>query len=156
MRREVAKWIRVLRPRVVVTHWIRSRHPDHRVAAELAHEASFLSGLKNFDAPGSPHRPEKVVHATAFREDAPQPSFVVDISDQLERRHRALQAYESQFAGNIAAGEVLPGEDRGLLDQVTAQLAHYGSLIRRNYGEPFWTRETMEVDSLASLGVSTF
>ena len=34
--------------------------------------------------------------------------------------------------------------------------AHYGSLIRTRYGEPFYTVETMRVDDVASLEVSSF
>ena len=44
--------IRELRPRVIVTHWREGRHPDHRVAAQLAYDASFLSALKHYNAPG--------------------------------------------------------------------------------------------------------
>ena len=39
---------------------------------------------------------------------------------------------------------------------VTHQAAHYGSLIRARYGEPFFTEETMQVDDVTSLGVATF
>jgi LmbE family N-acetylglucosaminyl deacetylase len=42
-RETVAALIRELRPRIVVTHWREGRHPDRRVTAELAHDASFLS-----------------------------------------------------------------------------------------------------------------
>jgi len=34
--------------------------------------------------------------------------------------------------------------------------AHYGSLLRVQYGEPFYTDETMHVDDVTTLGVSTF
>ena len=68
--------IRELRPRVIVTHWQEGRHPDHRVAARLVYDAAFLSALKNYDAPGNAHRPDKVAHCLLFREDAPRPSFV--------------------------------------------------------------------------------
>ncbi|MEX0980242.1 MAG: PIG-L family deacetylase, partial [Gemmatimonadota bacterium] len=76
-RRVVVALIRELRPRIVVTHWTRGRHPDHRVAAELVYDSAFLAGLRNYDAPGDPHRPLKIVHATTFREDAGKPTFVV-------------------------------------------------------------------------------
>ena len=39
---------------------------------------------------------------------------------------------------------------------VLAIAAHYGSLIRCRYGEPFYTTETMRVDDVATLEVSTF
>ena len=148
--------IRKLRPRVIVTHWREGRHPDHRIAAQLAYDASFLSALKNYDAPGDAHRPDKVVYCLLFREDAPAPSFVVDITDHIETKMAALACFESQFSGKTAAGEVFGAGDRPLEDQIRAQCAHYGSRIHCAYGEPFWTRETVALESLASDRVSTF
>ena len=148
--------IRELRPRVIVTHWREGRHPDHRVAAQLAYDASFLSALKNYDAPGDPHQPEKVVHCLLFREDAPPPSFVVDITDHIDTKMAALACFESQFSGKTAAGEVFGAGDRPLEDQIRVQCAHHGSRIRCAYGEPFWTRETVALESLVSYRVSTF
>ena len=36
---------------------------------------------------------------------------------------------------------------------IATQNAHYGSLIRARYGEPFFTHETMEVDDVVKLSV---
>jgi bacillithiol biosynthesis deacetylase BshB1 len=155
-RRVLAELIRELRPRVVITHWREGRHPDHRVAAQLAHDACFLAGLTNFDAVGTRHRPSKLVHATAFREDAGPPTFVVDISAQMTRKLEALAAYESQFQGLTQAGEVFPGGERLLPDQITALCATYGSLIRAAFGEPFRTRETLAWETLGTLPVASF
>jgi bacillithiol biosynthesis deacetylase BshB1 len=155
-RRVVAGLLRELRPRIVVTHWLEGRHPDHRAAGRLVRDACFLAGLKNFPASGERHRPLKVVHATAFREDADPPSFVVDVSQDVETKLRAVAAYESQFQGLTQAGEVYPGGDRGLPDQIRAALARYGSLIRVAYGEPFRTTETLAWPTLGTLDVATF
>jgi N-acetylglucosamine malate deacetylase 1 len=156
-RRTLAGWIRVLRPRVVVTHWLEGRHPDHGAAARLVTSASFLAGLRRLELPAAPFRPERIVHALAFREDAPPPSFVVDVTDTLERKMTALACFPSQFLGARGAGEVYPGGDRPLEDQIRAHLAVWGSRIRRPYGEPFWVRETRALDSLGALEwVSTF
>ena len=155
-RRVVAQYIRELRPRVVITHWLQGRHPDHRAAAELVYDASYLAGLKNFPAPGVPFRPLKVVHALSFREEPRKPTFVVDITEQFERKLKAIAAYGSQFGDAVQAGEVFPGGGRALEDQIRAHAARAGSLIRTEYGEPFWTRETVEAQSLGSLSVSTF
>jgi len=155
-RRRVAAIIRELRPRVVVTHWREGRHPDHRVAAQLVWDACFLSGLKNFDAAGEPHRPDKFVHATAFREDADPPTFVVDVSEQVDRKIAAIMAYESQFEGATQAGEIYPGGVRPLLEQARAGMAKDGSRIRVAYGEPFRTKETLAWDTLGTLPVASF
>lgn len=155
-RRAVVGVLRELRPRVLILPWIRGRHPDHRVAAELGYDAAYLAGLRRLDAPGEPHRPHKVVHALAFREDAVRPTFVVDITDAMERKLEALACFASQFEGVRGIGEVFPGGDRPLPEQVRVQCARYGSLIRCAYGEPFWSRETMRVDDIAAVEVSTF
>lgn len=152
----VAKLLRRLRPRVVITHWKFGRHRDHRVASELVRDACFLSGLLKLDVPGEPHRPHKLVYATAFREDASPPDFVIDITEQMDLKLDAISEYVSQFDQTIQAGEVFPGGDRDLFAQIRAKTAHYGSLIRTPYGEPYRTDETFEVDELSDLGVSTF
>ena len=155
-RMAVVALLRELRPRVVVTHWKVGRHPDHRIACELVRDACFLSALRRLDAPGEPFRPVKLVYATAFREDADPPSFVVDVTAHLDVKLRAVEAYASQFAGKAQAGEVFPGGDRPLSDQIRAQCAAYGSRIRVAYGEPFRVDEALEVNTLAALGVSSF
>lgn len=155
-RNVLASHLRELRPRVVVTHWKAGRHRDHRVAAELVRDACFLSGLKKLDVEGEPFRPHKLVYATAFREDAEPPDFVVDVTAQIERKLDVIAAYASQFAGATAAGEVYPAGDTPLLDQIRAKLAHYGSMIRVAYGEPYRVDEALEVVEISELGVSTF
>ncbi|MBX6332797.1 MAG: bacillithiol biosynthesis deacetylase BshB1, partial [Gemmatimonadaceae bacterium] len=102
-----------------------------------------------------PHRPRKVVHCITYREDPVKPTFVVDISDVFEQKLEAIRAYASQFTGVVQAGEVYPNGEP-LLEIVRHQAAHYGSLIRTRYGEPFFTTETMRVDDIAQLEVSTF
>lgn len=152
----VARVLRELRPRVVVTHWRVGRHRDHRLASEIVRDACFLSALRKLEVAGEPFRPHKLVYATAFREDADPPSFVVDVTATLDRKIQALEAYASQFTDKTQAGEVFPGGDRPLLEQIRARAAADGSRIRVGYGEPFRVDEAMAVETLADLGVSTF
>jgi N-acetylglucosamine malate deacetylase 1 len=155
-RHVVAGHLRALRPRVVVTHWSVGRHRDHRIASGLVRDACYLSGLRKLDVEGAPFRPFKLVYATTFRADAEPPDFVVDVTGQIDRKLEALAAYGSQFEGAKGLGEVYPGGDRPILEQVRAQMAHYGSLIRVAYGEPFRVDEPFGVDDLSALAVSTF
>ena len=155
-RHVVAEMIRAMRPRTIVTHWTRGRHPDHRAAAELARDASFLSGLRNLPIEGAPHRPQKIVYALSFREDPVKPTFAVDITDQMDRKIEALSAYGTQFHGKSGMGEVFPAGDRPFFEQIRSVHAAYGSLIRCRHAEIFWTEETVEKETLGDLGVSTF
>jgi LmbE family N-acetylglucosaminyl deacetylase len=148
--------IRRLRPRVVIAPAPRGRHPDHRRTTELVRDACFLAGLRKY-APGEhdAFRPFKLLHVITYREDYTKPTFVVDISAQFERKLEAIKVYGSQFDGLTQAGEVYPNGEP-LYDIVRHHAAHYGSLIRTQYGEPFLTDETMEVRDVTSLGVATF
>ena len=153
-RRVVVEQIRYFRPRVVILPFPVARHPDHRVASELGRDACFLSGLARYGAEGAPHRPHKILYALAYREDPVKPTFVVNITDQFARKLAAIRCYASQFEGVKAAGEIFPtGQD--LYSLVEIQNAHYGSLIRCRYGEPFYTEETMRVDDVVGLEVQS-
>ena len=153
-RRVVVEQIRHFRPRVVILPFPVGRHPDHRLASELSRDACFLAGLAKYDAPGVPHRPHKILYALAYREDPVKPTFVVDISAQMERKMAAIRCYSSQFDGAKNAGEIFPtGQD--LYSLVETQNAHYGSLIRTRYGEPYFTHETMRVDDVVALEVQS-
>jgi bacillithiol biosynthesis deacetylase BshB1 len=93
----IAGYIRAFRPRVVILPFTAGRHPDHRVASQLAYDACFLAGLARYDAAGEPHRPHKLLYALTYREDAVKPSFVVDITDFMETKMEAVRCYHSQF-----------------------------------------------------------
>ena len=155
-RKQIVAIIRRTRPRVVILPYSVGRHPDHRIASELGRDACYLAGLAKY-APGKgveAHRPYKLLYALAYREDPVKPTFVVDISDVFDLKMEAIRCYASQFTGAKAAGEIHPtGQD--LYELIRVQSAHYGSLIRRRYGEPFYTAETLEVDDVLKLGVQS-
>ena len=153
-RRVVVEWIRRFRPRTVILPFPVGRHPDHRIASELGRDACYLAGLKRYDAPGRPHRPHKILYALAYREDPVKPTFVVDISRAFAAKMRAIRCFKSQFEGVGSAGEIFP-TGQHLFDLIETQSAHYGSLIRARYGEPFFTHETIAVDDVVALGVQS-
>jgi bacillithiol biosynthesis deacetylase BshB1 len=155
-RERLVRLVRELRPRAVILPFPVGRHPDHRIASELGRDACYLAGLAKYaPSPGvEPYRPFKLLYALAYREDPVKPSFVVDISDSFEAKMTAIRCYASQFDGARAAGEIFPtGQD--LYELIRVQSAHYGSLIRTAYGEPYFTHETVRVDDVLQLGVSS-
>ena len=153
-RRAIVEHVRYFAPRVVILPFPVGRHPDHRIASELGRDACYLAGLARYDAAGAPHRPSKLLYALSYREDPVKPTFVVDISGQFDRKLAAIRCYASQFDGAKAAGEIFPtGQD--LYSLIETQNAHYGSLIRKRYGEPFFTHETLEVEDVVQLGVQS-
>ena len=154
-RARLAVAIRQFAPIVVIAPSIRGKHPDHTMSSQLIRDACFAAGLKKVEPQVPPHRPRKVVHCLAYREDNVKPTFVVDITDTFEKKLEAIKCYSSQFDDAIQAGEVFPNGEP-LYDIIRHHAAHYGSLIRTRYGEPFFTTETMRVDDIAALEVATF
>lgn len=153
-RKRLVGFLRTMRPRVVILPYPSVRHPDHHVTSELGRDACFLSALAKYGDGGEPHRPFKIVYTIAYYENYVKPTFVVDVSDFFERKLEAIRCYGSQFDGATTAGEIFP-TGQPLYDLIDTQSRHYGSLIRRLHGEPFFTYETVEVDDLATLTVQS-
>lgn len=154
-REQLALVIRRFTPAVVIAPARAGRHPDHAITAQLVRDACFVAGLAKIAPFIAVHRPRKVLHCLSYREDFLKPTFVVDISAEFERKLEAVRCYASQFDGATQAGEVYPNGEP-LYDLVRHHAAHYGSLIRTRYGEPFFTTETMRVDDIGALEVATF
>ena len=163
---EIARVLRLLRPRVVILPYWQARHPDHAVAGTLGYDACFLSGLKKIDTgvPGDrssslgwdtgtpPHRPFKIVYASLYADV--RPGFIVDITPFIDQRHAALMAYRSQYANQEAGGGLFVREEE-TRERTFAEARHYGLLAGVRYGEPFVQKEVGLVDDLTLLPVQS-
>lgn len=145
-RARIAGYIRQLRPRWLFAPYWDDAHPDHVAATQLVEAARFWAKLSKSDMPGSPHHPERIYYYFCIHlRIAPNPNFIVDISDQWDAKLNSIRAYESQF---------ITGRDTGpptLLDRFRDDAAYWGRLINRRYGEPFATREPLALQSLRDL-----
>ena len=150
VRMSLAAEIRALRPRVVILPYWEARHPDHYRASEIGFEACFLAGLKKLDDETAPHRPAKIIYSSLYANV--NPSFVVDISAQFERRMAALFAYNSQYGEQPDASDLFP-QQQEIRERLSAIARFYGNLIGVKYGEPFVVKETMRVDDITAMGV---
>ena len=149
----LARCIRRLRPRtVILPHW-EGRHPDHYTASRIGYEGCFLAGLKQLDIEGEPFRPFKILYATSYDRSV-RPTFVVDISREFSRRHRAILAYASQFRpkGRERRSKVYLPLDR-LVQHVNMTARFYGEMVGVQYAEPFLTKEVMQIEDVAGLPV---
>ena len=68
-----------------------------------------------------------------------QPSFVVDISEEMDKKMLAVSAYKSQFDDNP--------NNVGLLEGIKTHNAFWGRQVRVTYGEPFCCREIVKIAS---------
>ena len=144
--------IRQLRPKTVILPYWEARHPDHYHASALGYEGCFLAGLKRLPIGGEAYRPFKILYSIAYADV--RPTFVVDISDQYERRRKAILAFASQFRPkkNERGSKVHLAIDR--LEGEMNQLArHYGQMVGVQYGEPFLQKELMKVEDVVKMEV---
>jgi bacillithiol biosynthesis deacetylase BshB1 len=151
-RLKIVEALRRVRPRVVILPYWTGRHPDHSTSAPLGYEACFLSGLSKIETGTAPHRPFKIVYASLYADV--RPSFVVDITRHIEDRHRALMAYQSQYA-NQAAGSGLFVPEEEIRERTFAEARHYGLLAGVRYAEPFVQKEVGLVDDLTLIPVQS-
>jgi len=149
-RMSLAQRIRELKPRTVILPYWEGRHPDHYRTAELGYEACFLAGLKKIDQDTEPHRPYKILYSSLYANVTP--SFVVDVTQQFDRRMESLLAYRSQY-GEVRDGATLFPDESEIRERLSAIARFYGNLIGVKYGEPFVVKETMRVDDVVSLPV---
>jgi hypothetical protein len=79
------------------------------------------------------------------------PSFVVDISDHVEDKMRAIIAHRSQFFDPDSKEPVTRISEEGFLKQLEHRWRYAGSLIGVAAGEAFYVREALNVDDPVEL-----
>ena len=143
-RKRVAGVLRETRPRLVaVPYWI-DAHPDHVAACQLCEAAAFYTKLTRSDIAGEPAPIPRMLHFFCNHYKLnPQPSFVFDITGQLEQKLDAVRVYRSQF--NEERGNL------GIFGRVANNARYWGSLIGAEAGEIFFSREPLRLMSLDSL-----
>jgi bacillithiol biosynthesis deacetylase BshB1 len=152
-RENVLKVVRVLReykPRLVILPYWDQRHPDHARCCEIAVEACYFAGLEKLECDGQPFRPYKILYSTYYRDV--DPTFVVDISGQFERKLEAIRSYASQFDSDDNQIFV-PGVD--VFEFVRTRDRAYGIQIRKEYAEPYIIKERIEIDDPLKMSVAS-
>ena len=160
-KKNLTKVINVIRshcPKIIFTMPPNARHPDHGHTHHLVKEAFFLSGLKKWPSPKSPYRAMGFAYYPEWRETK-KPDFVVDITDFVEQKRTAIEAYRSQVLKkneeNLEIKTFVRSSDFWRQLEVRSVLA--GSFIGVQYGEPFFSPQslalTQPLDQLVKKGM---
>lgn len=144
-RLQVARLLRVHRPRYVFTTKGSGVHPDHRAVTDIVVHGVFYARLPKWDevdgAPPAlegtePHEIDRLFFARCRMEPAWSSfDFAVDISDWYDRKQAAIAAYTSVFQGDQAR----------LVERYAAEDQYYGSMLAVRYAEPFAARSPLLV-----------
>lgn len=143
-RHKVAGVIREHQAEIVFLPYFEDAHPDHIATTRIVEDARFDAKLSKIDLPGQPIYPKWMIYyyCTHLRHVA-QPSFCLDISEQMDDKERAILAYETQF--------VIPERNRRIVEWLRQMNGYMGSRIGTQYAEPFFVREPLGLTSLDSL-----
>ena len=137
-RRELTRWIRRLRPDVVLGHdpWRRYRlHPDHRNAGFLVTDAIVAARDPHFfpDIGPAPHRP-----GTLLLWEADEPNHTEDVTASFERKLRALLEHRSQFRSTHRIDDRADeAQVQRFRAHVAARAAEHGADANVELGERF-------------------
>ena len=148
---EIIKIIRKYQPEIILANAISDRHPDHSRAAQLVSEACFYSGLRKIETkldsnPQQVWRPKAVYHYIQDRQL--KPDFAVDVTDFVEKKMEAIQAFKSQFYDSDSTEPVSPISVKNFLEVVKSKMAVFGRDLGVDYAEGFTVERTIGVDNL--------
>ncbi len=153
-RRRVAEAVRRWRPETVFLPYWEDRHPDHSHASRLVYEGTFLAGLSRFDTGQERHRPTRLIYYMGWYEF--DPTFIVDVTDQFERKMESIYAYSTQFRpdGSPDPPTRLTAPTTDWL--IRSRMAYYGARIHARYGEGFLIRGHLAVADPLTLDFKSF
>src|ERR671938_533416 len=96
-RRAMVRVIRSHKPKVIFTsHWD-DPHPDHAATSQIVRQAARLASMRRYDEEAGLDAVAVPALAYAFYSRRVVPSFIVDVSDFVKKKMRAIRAHASQF-----------------------------------------------------------
>ena len=145
-RHAVAGVIRNHQASIVFLPFPEDAHPDHRATTLIVEDARFDAKLTKTNLPGEPIYPKWLIYyyCTHLRHVA-NPSFCIDMTDQMAIKEKSILAYESQF--------VIPEKNRQIMTWLRQMNGYMGSRIGCNYAEPFFTKEPLGLTSFDGLAL---
>jgi bacillithiol biosynthesis deacetylase BshB1 len=147
-RQEIIKTVRSLRPKICLIPYWEDRHPDHESASRLLKRAIFDSGLKKIDTGQEAFRPKSVIYYMLHH--PVDPTFVIDISSQMEQKLDSINAYVSQFSSISGDGDPTYINRPEFLKSIITRAEFLGQQIGVSYAEGFYYQGTIKIDDLVT------
>lgn len=143
---QVVKMIRKYRPEILFCNAIEDRHPDHGKGSKLVSDACFLAGLRKIetiyeDENQEIWRPKQVFHYIQWKDLAPD--FVVDISQEMDKKIEACLAYKTQFYDPNSKEPITPIATKDFLESLTYRAQNLGRLSGVDFAEGFTTEKLL-------------
>ncbi len=144
-RAAIVRVIRAHMPKVLFTfHWD-DPHPDHAATARIVREGARLASMRRYDEASGQDAVRMPALAHTVYSRLVVPSFIVDVSDFVEEKMRAIRAHASQFYSPDSDEPQTRISEKGFLQQIELRMRYFGSLINVAAGEAFYVREALNV-----------
>jgi bacillithiol biosynthesis deacetylase BshB1 len=144
----IAKIIRKFRPKVVLIPHSKDYHPDHVASASLIENACFDARLRKLELEHPPHSPKLLFYYPMH--EYVEPTFVVDVTQEFEKKMEAVKAYESQFL-KPPPPDYIPLGVSNYLFHIESRARFYGSLIDVSFGEPLIAKKPIPIQSVVAV-----
>lgn len=131
---------RRLRPDVVITFHPLVWRDDHRRVGQAASDATLKASLPLHETKYPAHRPEPEVYFFGEPMTPIQPDVYVDVTDQMEAKHRAFLCHRSQWESWETDGPVDPDNAEKVWSRFRDRFASYGAKHGVEYAEAFISR----------------
>lgn len=146
---KVVMEIRKFRPKIIFAPYFNDRHPDHIEVSKIVKEAMFASGLPkiktfNKEVAQEAYRPDKLFYY--MQTYTFEPAFIIDITKYFDTKMKAIKAFGTQFYDPKSSEPETFISNPKFLDYIESRAKFYGFQIRKTYGEPFYSEESIELD----------
>jgi len=152
--KQIIEIIRKHQPEIILCNAINDRHPDHGRASKLTSDACFYSGLIKIETivdgkKQTAWRPKAVYHY--IQDHYIHPDLVIDITDFMEIKHKAIMAFSSQFFDPNSKEPETPISSKAFIETMNSKMALWGRAIGVPYAEGFTVERYPGVNNLFDL-----
>ena len=146
---KVITQIRKYKPKIIFAPYFNDRHPDHIDTNKIVKKAMFKTGLAKAvtlldGKEQKPYRPDKLFYY--MQTYTFEPKFIVDITKFFNDKMRSVKAYKSQFHNPKSNEPETFISSAKFMDYISSRAKFYGFKIGKEYGEPFYCEENIELD----------
>jgi N-acetylglucosamine malate deacetylase 1 len=143
-RNSIIEILRKYRPKMILIPYHKDRHPDHENAYKLIKDSVFISGLVKYQTAMKFFRPDIVINYMLHFEFIP--SFIVDITDEFEKKVEAVTAYESQFFSTVEKNVVTQISTKSFNDILHTRARYFGLKIQCSAGEAYSINSNIKIN----------
>lgn len=135
IREEILEIYRNTSPDILFIPYPAEMKPESKMVAEICH-----ASLSHLSPEGLLTRRKIFYYYASPFNYYQKPSFITDISREIEMKVEALRCYESHFGKNL--------QNSQLFDNILNLNRYYGMLIDKKFGESFLCMEPLEMKNI--------